>query len=174
MNASTGVGKTTVSFSDDFIQSIHSLRDPLRYEGHTMAKKRKSKLKVQVSSTDVDAQFKSKSRGVFSSLAHLDVPIVSAPLASQDKIDSPPSPKECVLKLLGPQKKLKLTLSKKGRGGKVVTLLQTLEMGDDSSRKRMAKQLGKALGCRVWIEEKKLCLQGDQRDRVRQWVDDQV
>ena len=138
-----------------------------------MAKKRKGKEKLQVSSSDVDTQFKAASRGAFSSLGHLDLPSLSQPISPEEPKETSESP-QLVSQVLGPQKKLKLALSKKGRGGKVVTTLQTRNSDQDSGRSQLAKQLGKALGCRVWVEDDHLCLQGDQRDRIRHWVNQQL
>ena len=139
-----------------------------------MTKKRKGKEKIQVSSSDVDTQFKAASRGAFSSLGHLDLPSLPQPISPEETKETTSESPQLVSLVLGPQKNLKLALSKKGRGGKVVTTLQTRDSDQDSGRSQLAKQLGKALGCRVWVEDDHLCLQGDQRDRIRHWVNQQL
>ena len=77
---------------------------------------------------------------------------------------------EDLLSPLGPKRVLKLAISKKGRGGKTVTTLKVLAHSTEDARERLAKAMGKALGCRVWHEDGLLCLQGEQRERVETWV----
>lgn len=65
--------------------------------------------------------------------------------------------------------KLVLRYSKKGRGGKAVTLVQGLER---AVRTSLAKQLGKAMGCGVRVDGDDLVVQGDQRERLEPWFRD--
>ena len=81
---------------------------------------------------------------------------------------------EDLLSPLGPKRVLKLGISKKGRGGKTVTTLQVLAHSTEVARERLAKAMGKALGCRVWHEDGLLCLQGEQRERVEKWIKQQA
>ena len=87
---------------------------------------------------------------------------------------SPSMQEEDLLSPLGPKRVLKLAISKKGRGGKTVTTMQVLAHSTEIARERLAKAMGKALGCRVWHEDDLLCLQGEQRERVQKWVKKQV
>ena len=144
-----------------------------------MAKNRKSKKNINVSPHEVDTQFRrGVAGGIFGALVNFDV--TEQPSLPDQTIESDShiisktiqktEDKASLLQPLGPQRVLKLAISKKGRGGKVVTTLQTIEQSDHQSREALGKVLGKALGCRVWREDSLLCLQGDQRDRVRSWV----
>lgn len=78
-----------------------------------------------------------------------------------------------ILSPLGPKRVLRLALIKKGRGGKMVTTLTTLEQSDEEARDRLVSSLSRALGCRGWREETLLYFQGDQRDRITHWVHEQ-
>lgn len=59
-------------------------------------------------------------------------------------------------------RKVVLRASKKGRGGRTVTLIQGVTEG----RKALAKQLRKRLGLGVKVDGDELVVQGDQRDRL--------
>ncbi|MAD60442.1 MAG: hypothetical protein CMH49_02865 [Myxococcales bacterium] len=87
---------------------------------------------------------------------------------------SPSMQVEDLLSPLGPKRVLKLAISKKGRGGKTVTTVQVLAHSTEMARERLAKAMGKALGCRVWHEDGLLCLQGEQRERIDKWVTEQA
>lgn len=65
--------------------------------------------------------------------------------------------------------KVVLRYSKKGRGGKKVTLVS----GVLSGREELAKLLKKQLGTGVRIEGDQLVLQGDQRERAARWFESQ-
>ena len=75
---------------------------------------------------------------------------------------------------LGGRGVVRLRLSKAGRGGHAVTLLESeaLVVADEGARVALARALGEALGCRAWWGEgeRAVCLQGDQRGRVRGWL----
>lgn len=60
-----------------------------------------------------------------------------------------------------------LEMQKKGRAGKVVTVLRGVpsEHAEDASR-----QLRKAMGVGVGVEEDEIVVQGDQRVRLRAWL----
>lgn len=68
---------------------------------------------------------------------------------------------------------LRFTLSKKGRGGKMVTQLQMRSDCTAEEYEKFAKATAKALGCRAWCEGALLCLQGEQRERMINWVEAQ-
>jgi len=61
--------------------------------------------------------------------------------------------------------KLRVRLQKKGRGGKKVTRIEGISFVGNTGQAR-AKELGKALGCRAFVEEGELLVQGDQRQRL--------
>lgn len=65
--------------------------------------------------------------------------------------------------------KVVLRYSKKGRGGKKVTLVS----GVVSGREKLAKILKKQLGTGVRIEGEELVLQGDHRERAARWFESQ-
>jgi translation initiation factor 1 len=70
---------------------------------------------------------------------------------------------------LSQQKRLNLSMERKGRGGKTVTVLTRLE-ADDDGRAQLAKDLRRALGCGARVEGTDIVLQGDVRDRARSWL----
>ena len=57
-------------------------------------------------------------------------------------------------------------LERTGRGGKEVTVIDHLGL-DDVELERWLKAFKTALGCGGIVEDDRLVLQGDQRDRVR-------
>lgn len=63
------------------------------------------------------------------------------------------------------QPRLRVRLQKKGRGGKKVTRIEGVSFTDAAGR-TAAKALGKALGCRGFVEDGEIVLQGDQRQRL--------
>lgn len=60
---------------------------------------------------------------------------------------------------------LRLTLERKGRAGKTVTLLTGLG-GNGSDLKSFLKELKSSLGCGATVEDGQICFQGDQRARL--------
>ena len=61
-----------------------------------------------------------------------------------------------------------LAMERKGRGGKVVSLLR----GIPADRLELAaKQVRKALGCGASVEGEEVLVQGDQRERLRPWLE---
>jgi len=64
--------------------------------------------------------------------------------------------------------KVVLHISRKGRGGKTVTLIEGVTGGQD----RLAKELRAALGVGVVAEDDTLVAQGDQRDRLEKLLAD--
>jgi len=65
-------------------------------------------------------------------------------------------------------KKLVVQKERKGRGGKTVTVVSGLQL-KGPALKSLARDLGKALGTGVKIEEETLVVQGGQGDRVKDW-----
>ena len=70
---------------------------------------------------------------------------------------------------LSQQARLNLSMERKGRGGKTVTVLSRLE-ADEDGRAQLAKALRRALGCGARVEGTDIVLQGDVRDRARSWL----
>ena len=62
-------------------------------------------------------------------------------------------------------------LERSGRGGKEVTVIDHLDLSD-VERERWLKAFKSALGCGGIVEDDRLVLQGDQRDRVRRLLID--
>ena len=60
---------------------------------------------------------------------------------------------------------------RKGRGGKTASVLSGLS-GSADELKQLAKELGKALGCGVSVDQGELVIQGDQRSRLKKWMED--
>lgn len=60
---------------------------------------------------------------------------------------------------------------RKGRGGKTATILSGLE-GDPSQMKKLGKELGRSLGCGVFVEGSDLVIQGDHRVRLKKLLED--
>ena len=61
-----------------------------------------------------------------------------------------------------------LRRSRKGRGGHVVTLVETRGFG--GSKADLAKKMARALGCGSRLEDDLIVLQGDQVDRAETWL----
>ena len=138
--------------------------------------KKKNK-KLDFSARSESASGFGRSLGASLSLAGLnsDNTDVQVKTNSEEKRSSKEtSTAEDILGPLGPKRVLKLGISKKGRGGKTVTTLQVLAHSTEAARERLAKAMGKALGCRVWHEDGLLCLQGEQRERVEKWIKQQA
>ena len=72
----------------------------------------------------------------------------------------------------GPKVPHKVTLqhSRKGRGGRTVTVVKGLPADD---LKAWAKAARKALGCGASVEDDTVVLQGDLRDRAATWFEGQ-
>ena len=62
-----------------------------------------------------------------------------------------------------------LAVDKKGRKGKTVTVVSGVAL-EDEQKQVMARDLGRRLGCRCFIEEGQLVLQGDQRVRLHDFL----
>jgi translation initiation factor 1 len=61
-----------------------------------------------------------------------------------------------------------LSMERKGRGGKVVTLIRGVP---EDRLEVAAKLVRKALGCGASVEADAILVQGDQRDRLRPWLE---
>ncbi len=67
-------------------------------------------------------------------------------------------------------KRLDVQRTSKGRKGKTVTLVKGFP-ASGKALKPLAKELGRALGVGVSVEEDALVVQGDQRDRLQNWLE---
>ena len=67
------------------------------------------------------------------------------------------------------QRKLVVAKSKKGRGGKTVTCVRGIA-APDAQLEAIAKQLRQALGCGSSVEGGEVLVQGEQIERVAQWL----
>jgi translation initiation factor 1 len=74
---------------------------------------------------------------------------------------------------LGNLKKVILRLERKGRGGKTVTLVEGIESLGAEMIEAEARRVRKALGCGAVVEEGKIVVQGDQRERLAGWLTQQ-
>jgi translation initiation factor 1 len=80
------------------------------------------------------------------------------------------SEKEQVIQTLPPrQQKLKIRLDKKHRGGKTVTLIEGF-IGIEDDLETLGKQLKNFCGTGGSAKDGEIVIQGDQRDKVLQWL----
>lgn len=71
--------------------------------------------------------------------------------------------------LLPNQQKLKVTLDKKQRAGKAVTLVENF-IGREEDLENLGKQLKNFCGTGGSVKERQIIIQGDQREKVLQWL----
>lgn len=64
--------------------------------------------------------------------------------------------------------KVVVARTKKGRGGKTVTLVSGVKA---SARENIARELKRALGCAASLEDDAIALHGDVGDRARAWLE---
>ncbi|MBW2732434.1 MAG: translation initiation factor [Deltaproteobacteria bacterium] len=131
-----------------------------------MGKRKKGKVVVDVSGTP------SSVGALGSSLAHAlkakgfstsAQPAPKKPLAAD-------TPQRLVEALLRACPKLQVHHERKGRGGKTVTMVGSFTPLSEEERARIATEMGKALGCGVFVEGEQIVLQGNQVARVRAWL----
>lgn len=67
------------------------------------------------------------------------------------------------------QQKLKIRLETKHRGGKAVTLVEGF-IGSDEDREELGKKLKNFCGTGGSAKDGEMIVQGDQRDKVMQWL----
>ena len=67
------------------------------------------------------------------------------------------------------QQKLKIRLDKKHRGGKTVTLIEGF-IGKEDDLETLGKQLKNFCGTGGSAKDGEIVIQGDQRDKVLQWL----
>ncbi|MBM4292070.1 MAG: hypothetical protein FJ138_12015 [Deltaproteobacteria bacterium] len=94
--------------------------------------------------------------------------------APEDGAPENGAPENGALRALGARGGARLRVSRAGRGGHAVTLLECQALGalGEEGGAPLARALGEALGCRAWWgeDERAVCLQGDQRARARAWL----
>lgn len=95
-------------------------------------------------------------RGLVRSATAHDVPATPAPV--RDAVDVSASPK------------LVLRIERKGHGGKTTTVLEGL-VGSEAALDEFARDLKRGLGVGVSVDEARLVVQGDQRDRLRAFLE---
>ena len=64
--------------------------------------------------------------------------------------------------------KVVIARSRKGRGGKTVTIVTGVR---EVARESTMRELKRALGCGASIEDASITLQGDVADRARRWLE---
>jgi translation initiation factor 1 len=87
--------------------------------------------------------------------------------ADQPRAEPAPPPKASVEPL--PARAV-VRLERKGRGGKEVTVIEKLEL-PPRALGAWADELKRSLGCGGVVEGAAIVVQGDQRDRVRRWLE---
>lgn len=106
----------------------------------------------------------------FAVLANMSAPIASVDAQSRQVFSRPDSSRTRGATAESPfAGKLILRRTRKGHGGKTVTLLQGLAMGEPELS-ALARQLGKALGCGARVDGSDICVAGDQCTRLEAWL----
>lgn len=76
---------------------------------------------------------------------------------------------EEVISLPANEQLLKVSLDKKNRGGKVVTLIDGFQ-GSDGDLESLARQLKAFCGTGGSAKNSEILIQGDNRDKILQWL----
>ena len=89
--------------------------------------------------------------------------------STDPKFNFQPEENEAVETLSPSQQKLKIKLETKHRGGKTVTLI-TGFIGTDDDLQQLGKSLKNFCGTGGSAKDAEIIIQGDQRDKVLQWL----
>lgn len=84
-----------------------------------------------------------------------------------------PTPEAAPAARLSDVPKVILRRTRKGRAGKTVTLVEGLEAVEGLDLGPIAKQIRSALGVGTSVDEAVIVVQGDQRDRLVRWFEEQ-
>ncbi len=120
------------------------------------------KKKTRVSTTAEPSSGGLGGLGDLLSAAGLQASAEPAPTPTAAPVDAPSG--------LTVPKKVSLNHSRKGRGGRTVTLVRGLPAGELDA---WAKALRRALGCGASVDGDLVVLQGDLRERAGTWFEDQ-
>ena len=71
--------------------------------------------------------------------------------------------------LLPADQKIKIKLDKKHRGGKIVTLIENF-IGTNADKEDIGKRLKTICGTGGSVKDSEILVQGDNRDKVLQWL----
>jgi translation initiation factor 1 len=85
------------------------------------------------------------------------------------KTPSPPAATDPFPVDFGGAKKLVVRRERKGRGGKIATVVEGIRVSP-SALERIARDLRRALGCGASVDEGRLVVQGDLAARVERWL----
>ena len=83
--------------------------------------------------------------------------------------DQKPAPKPAAPAKAPPARAV-VRMERKGRGGKEVTVVEKLEL-KPTELEKWGKELKQSLGCGGAVEGATLIVQGDQRERVKTWLE---
>jgi translation initiation factor 1 (eIF-1/SUI1) len=71
---------------------------------------------------------------------------------------------------LAPVSQVILRRESSGRGGRAVTIADFRPSPDEKTADELAKMMRRGLGCGSHVEDKKIVLQGDMRERASAWL----
>src|SRR6266498_1084784 len=90
------------------------------------------------------------------------------PVSSPERVSEPPAPS--APKGRPPPARAVVRMERKGRGGKEATVVEKLAL-PPKALAEWSDALKRALGCGGTVEDDAIVVQGDQRERVRKWLE---